>query len=98
MINLETIDDEIDRIEVQCDTSFRACERLAWLYVVRDHLAQKRMAEGVTEDMRGSEFLRACSGLSYPSLMRVLDEHMTALAVVQPKEYESLMQRIRNLR
>ncbi len=98
MINLETIENEIDRMEVQSDTSFRACERLAWLYIVRDHLSAKRMADGVTDDMQGSEFLRACSGLKYSALMRVLDEHMSALSVVQPKEYQSLMQRIRSLR
>ena len=98
MINLETIENEINRIEVEFDTSFRACERLAWLYVVRDHLAAKRMADGVTEEMQGSEFLRACSGLKYSSLMRVLDEHMNVLSVVQPKEYQALLEKIRNLR
>lgn len=48
--------------------------------------------------MSGSEFLEACSGVPYPALMQVLDEHMSALAVVQPREYESLMERIRALR
>ena len=38
MIDLETVENEINKIEVTCDTSFRACERLAWLYIVRDHL------------------------------------------------------------
>ena len=98
MINLETIEREIDSIENTRDTSYHVCERLAWLYIVRDHLAPKRMAEGVTQEMQGSDFLRACSGLPYPSLMRVLDEHMSALSVMQPKMYESLMDRIRSLR
>ena len=98
MINLETIEREISEVEAARDTTYRTCERLAWLYIVRDHLIPKRMAEGVTEEMQGSEFLRACSGLSYPALMRVLDDHMSALSVMQPKMYESLLEKIRALR
>lgn len=48
--------------------------------------------------MMGSEFLEASSGTSYRKLMMVLDEHMSALAVVQPREYEAVMDKIRALR
>jgi len=48
--------------------------------------------------MMGSEFLEAASGVSYPALMKILDEHMAALAVVNPKQYQAVLQRIRELR
>lgn len=65
---------------------------------VVDHLKASKVADPTTQDVHGSEFLEACSGVPYPALMRVLDEHMSALSVVQPREYESLMGRIRALR
>ena len=97
MVSLETVEREIDEIEAHGKTTYSICERLAWLYIVRDHLRpQARDAE--TQRLAGSEFVEACGGVSYPALMSVLDEHMEALKVVQPREYESLMGRIRSLR
>ena len=98
MMNLETIEREINELEVRSDTTYRACERLAWLYIVRDHLANKRMSDYVTDEMQGSEFMRACSGVKYSSLIRVLDDHMSALSVTQPRVYEGLLEKIRALR
>ena len=97
MISLETIEREIDEIEARSDTTYRTCERLAWLYIVRDHLRPTR-ADPRTQALEGSEFLEACSGVSYPAMMQVLDAHMSALAVVQPREYEAIMGRLRALR
>ena len=44
-----------------------------------------------------SEFLAACVGVDVPSLMSVLDEHMSALRAVYPAEYRAVMSRIRLL-
>lgn len=98
MIDLETIEREINELEARGDTTYAICERLSWLYVVRDHLRPVREDSRTTQDLRGSEFLEAASGVSYPTLMQVLDDHMAALSVVQPREYESVMDRIRGLR
>jgi len=96
MIDLEIVEREINDIEVSKDTTYRTCERLAWLYVVRDHLRPTK-ADPRTQAMDGSEFLEACSGVSYPALMTILDEHMQTLAVVQPRVYDALMRKIRAL-
>lgn len=37
MVSIETIEEEILNLEKR-DTSYAVCERLAWLYIVRDHL------------------------------------------------------------
>jgi hypothetical protein len=96
MIDLEIVEREINDIEVSKDTTYRTCERLAWLYVVRDHL-RPTQADPRTQPLAGSEFLEACSGVSYPALMTILDEHVQTLAVVQPRVYDALMRRIRAL-
>ena len=94
MIDLETIEREINALEARGDTTYSQCERLAWLYIVRDHIRPAREDEK-TQDLRGSEFLEECSGRSYPGVMKVLDEHMEALRIVQPREYEAVMAKIR---
>lgn len=100
MVSLEIIEREIDEL-LSNDTTYGVCERLCWLYTVRNNLKAPSTHEGakqaVTGHMVGSEFLEAASGVPYESLMGILDEHMTALRVVQPKEYNAVMDRIRAL-
>ena len=98
MIDLETIEREINELEARGDTTYSICERLSWLYTVRDHLRPTAANAAKTQELSGSEFLDASSGVSYPMLMRVLDEHMEALKVVQPKEYEAVMMKVRRLK
>ena len=97
MISLEIIEREINELENRHDTTYNVCERLSWLYTVRDHIKPKE-PDYNTQFLSGSDFLIACSGVSYPNLMAILDAHMSALAVVQPKEYEAVMDRIKSLR
>lgn len=98
MISLETIEREIEEIETTKDTTYRTCERLAWLYVCRDHLSPNRSEDKLTAYLSGSEFLELASGVSYPALMEVLNEHMQTLRIVQPRSYESVMSKLRELR
>jgi hypothetical protein len=96
---LETIEREIEEIESTKDTTYRTCERLAWLYIVRDHLRPTQTPSGHrTQTISGSEFLELSSGVSYPALMGILDEHMSALAVVNKKQYEAIIDKMRMLR
>ena len=99
MISLETIEREIEEIESTKDTTYRTCERLAWLYIVRDHLRPTQTpSDKRTQIIGGSEFLEASSGVSYPALMGILDEHMSALAIVNRKLYDTILDKIRALR
>ena len=97
MISLETIEREINELENRHDTTYNVCERLSWLYIVRDHIRPTEDGR-TTQTLSGSEFLELASGVSYPALMEVLNEHVQTLAVVQPRAYEALMRRIRELR
>lgn len=96
MISLEVIEREINEIEARRETTYATCERLAWLYICRDHLVPSN-EQTRTRTLGGTEFLDACSDVPYLAMMGVLDEHMSALSVVQPKEYESVMAKLRAL-
>lgn len=103
MIDLKEIEETIREYE-EADTSIRQCEILAALYAVRDRhktptiKAVEVEPEHITEATEGSEFMEASSGVSYKALMEILNEHMEAMRVVHPKEYDSVMMKIRELR
>lgn len=98
MVSVETIEKEIIELEAR-DTSYAVCERLAWLYTVRDHLRrprdEPRDASRRVDSLSGSEFLEAVSGRDLDGVMGVLSEHMEAIRVVAPREYERVIERIR---
>ena len=100
MVSIETIEQEIIELEKR-DTSYAVCERLAWLYTVRDHLKAKEMPVVVetrkTGKLAGSEFLEAASEVDHAELMKILDNHMTCIKAVCPKEYDAVMSQIRML-
>lgn len=96
MLSLETVEQEILELEKR-DTTYAVCERLAWLYVVRDHMTRREPEAVTTSLTSGSEFLEAASGVDYASLMGIMDEHMSCIRTVCPKEYEAVLSRIRSL-
>ena len=58
MINTDELDKEILMLEKK-DTTYANCERLAWLYIVRDHITGQRQAQPTPLDVSGeSEFLQ----------------------------------------
>lgn len=102
VLSIETIEEEILNLEKR-DTSYAVCERLAWLYIVRDHLKKPTvdatvMEQRITDELTGSEFLKAASNVDYAALMGVLDNHMSCIKAVCPKEYDAVMSQIHALR
>lgn len=93
MLDLSVIEDEITAIETESETTYDACERLACLYTVRDHLK----AKDNNGDAVSSEFLTASIGIPISDLMRVIDEHMEAIKIVYPSEYAAIVARIKSL-
>lgn len=98
MISIDTIEQEIYDLEARGETTYAQCERLAWLYVVRDHLISKKNNGTLTPNMQGSEFLELASGVSLPELMSIINEHLETVKVLYPKTYDSLLSRIRALK
>lgn len=103
MINLEEIEREIKELEVRGETTYSLCERLAWLYIVRDHVREGDSGVSFlngnrTGNLHGSEFLEACAYINFADLMQIIDAHMDAIRIVCPKEYDSVIAKIRSLK
>lgn len=100
MIDLETIEREIDKLEHR-EASYRLCERLSWLYIVRDHLYEKiyppEGSERLKTALSGSDFLDAANGKPYEEVMKIIDEHLETIKLLYPKTFEGVVQRIREL-
>lgn len=95
MLNSKVIDDEILSLEKK-DTSYAVIERLAWLYIVKQHLMEEAPEER-TGTIKGSEFLEACSNVPINSVLEVIDKHLESLKIVYPREYENILDKIKGL-
>lgn len=98
MLNIDEINGEIARLERQ-PLTYVTVERLAWLYIVRDHtvLASEPLVKTNTEKTApggDSDFCKACEGKSIESVMDVVDELMDTLHVMQPRVYNAVMQKL----
>lgn len=89
-------------------TDWQSVEKLAALCTVRDELEEAHAPEMQTQASPPtsypaaystkanpqSEFVEAASAAPFGGLMEVLDEHMSAIKLAYPKEYELVMQKI----
>ena len=92
---IDEINGEIAKLEKQ-PASYATIERLAWLYVVRDHLATSP-ASSVTgnEIPQGkSDYYCACAGKSINEIMGVMDELMNVLMVMHPRLYSAVLTKL----
>ena len=92
-------------------TDWQSVEKLAALCTVRNELEEKQAPETQTQVLPPtsyqaaystkakpqSEFVEAASAAPFGGLMEVLDEHMNAIKLVYPKEYELVIRKIKNL-
>ncbi len=97
MISLESVEKSILELE-SSDTSFSVCERLAWLYIVRDHL---RQYNGIPDQKlnlnANSEFLQAINGRNQEAVFSVMDDLMDAVQTLHPKMYDAVLEKIKDL-
>ena len=92
-------------------TDWQSVEKLAALCTVRNELEEKQARKTQTQalpptDYRAaystatepqSDFVTAASSVPFGGLMQVLDEHMKAIKLAYPKEYELVMRKISDL-
>lgn len=90
------------------ETTFDTVARLAALITVHDHLSADnqdhtpapysvQQAPATMPHLSGSDFLDAVSAAPMEDVMEILDEHMEALRVVIPREYEAVLERIKRV-
>ena len=97
MINLDEINGEIAKLEAQPST-YITIERLAWLYIVRDHLTVSPVSvpavTGVDIPQGESEFMCNCAGKTINQVMEIIDELMRTLNIVQPALYNAVLKKL----
>ena len=95
MISIEEVNGEIAKLESQTATMVTV-EKLASLYVVRDHLtiSPSTPVTGSEIPHGDSEYFCACAGKTVTEVMGVMDELMDALMIMQPRLYSAVLARL----
>lgn len=107
MLDIREIEYWISRHE-EGASDFKDCVTLSALYAIRDRMrgeAQPQIAayssapalEEPLGQYGNSEFLQAVAGLPPADAWAVMDEHMRTLRVVNPRVYNSVMQKLQSL-
>ena len=96
MISIDELNKTILDLETNRDTTYATCERLAWLYIVRDHLTQKMSKEPLA--LAGeSEFLAAVNGKCGDAVWKIMDELAETVKMLHPRVYESVIRKLNDL-
>ena len=99
VISIDEINAEIVKLEAQTQT-YQTIERLAALYVVRDHNTVQddhgTMTDASPARVEGtSPFLIACSGEPVCEILSVMNELMDTVHIMSPKLYDAVMRKLK---
>lgn len=101
MVDLDIINGTIAEWEAK-ELTFVVVERLAWLYVVRDHILMNIKTEEpepvimpAVAISSGSEFMETCSKADPINMWATLDDLMNTIQLLQPKLYQATIDKIR---
>lgn len=97
MLDIDEINRTILMLESR-DTNYATCERLADLYIVRDHITGQMHKQPTPLDIAGdSDFLQAISEKDSVKVWSIMDDLMDTLRYAEPRAYARVMERIRDL-
>ncbi len=77
------------------DTSFAVCEKLAWLYIIRNELRGTPALIQCRDS--NSDFARAVKGKDAKEVWDILSELMETLKVMNPRAYKETILRLDRL-
>lgn len=97
--NIAEVEREIAALESK-QATLPVIEKLAMLYIVLDHnkgenKQQKYLSKEYSRTDGSSDFKQAAMNISFESLVDILDKHMECIKVLYPKEYDAILQRIK---
>ena len=90
MISIEQINGEISALEEEMPT-YAVMQKLAALYTVRDHMVIQMPTAETIVAVSDSEFMQKVNGMDKTLFMRIIDELMATLSVVNPPLYDSVL-------
>lgn len=102
MPNLDILNGEIASLESKTLT-YPIAERLAWLYIVRDHccMGQQPVVNIASEPVdthieytSDTDFSRAIHGRKCADIWPVMDELMSTIQALMPRLYDNVMQKL----
>lgn len=109
MITRQDLEEAIAECQGQRNPTANTCLKLAAFYTIRKELFGEENElppmrsyappppEMVEVDYDGSEFVEAVRGKNFSDVVRIVDELMDAMKVLQPRIYDSVMRKIQNL-
>ena len=102
-MDLFKIRKEIDELK-EAETTWQNIEKLAALYQVCECVNDQPSTDKKTQktidvmpDCGIGDFEEVCSGKAVYPLMDVLSEHMQVVKLIMPKEYQAVIERIREI-
>ena len=90
MISIEQITGEISALEEETPTH-AVMQKLAALYTVRDHMIIQTPTAETIVAVSDSEFMQRAGGMDRTLFLRIMDELMATLSVVNPALYDSVL-------
>jgi hypothetical protein len=92
-MDINEIREEIKRLE-EGETSYPACNRLAILYACENGLKEPEPVSSYSFASK-SEFMEAAMSAGKDKVYGVIDEHMSVIKELFPKEYDHVIRLIR---
>ena len=99
MIDMKEVDSEISMLE-NGKTTYSTLEKLSVLYAIKNQHSdneEKPTARHSYKTAPASEFLEVVQNVPLDELFNVLNEHMDAVRIVYPKEYDAVIKKIREI-
>lgn len=102
MINENELKEAIAECQGQRNPNASTCLKLASYYIIQDHMKQEEPMPQYSYAMppeeaaydSGTEFSDRIKGMDIDEVLAVMDELMTALTVVNPRLYASVMRKL----
>ena len=110
-MDIDEINNHIHKLKCGA-TDWQSVEKLAALCTVRNELSEAESRENSPSPQpepvmqmeystrpkeQQSEFVEAASAVPFSGLMEVLDKHMDSIKLVYPKEYSSIIYRLKSM-
>ena len=93
MLNVDEINKEILNLETKRDTTYAAIEKLAPLYIVRDHLRGSEPSGSISTQGQ-TVFERAIAGKDFSDVLPILCDLMSTLEAVNPVLYRKVIEKL----